>query len=106
MQRAPDLAVRECAVGGARSLHRILGLDPREWVAWYAFMAPKGTPPAVVERLQKEVATAMASADMKAFAEGIASEPGHWDAATFAKDLAERTTYWGKVAANTAFERQ
>lgn len=68
--------------------------------------APKGTPQAVVDRLQKEVATAMASADMKAFAEGIASEPGHWDAATFTKDLKERTAYWGKVAANTAFERQ
>ena len=68
--------------------------------------APKGTPQAVTDRLQKEVAIAMASADMKAFSEGIASEPGHWDAATFAKDLAERTAYWGKVASNTAFERQ
>ncbi len=68
--------------------------------------APKGTPQAVVDRLQKEIATAMASADMKAFAEGIASEPGHWDAATFGKDLAERTVFWGKVAANTSFERQ
>jgi tripartite-type tricarboxylate transporter receptor subunit TctC len=68
--------------------------------------APKGTPQAVIDRLQKELATAMASADMKAFSEGIASEPGFWDAATFAKDLHERTGYWGKVAANTAFERQ
>jgi tripartite-type tricarboxylate transporter receptor subunit TctC len=68
--------------------------------------APKGTPQPVIERLQKELATAMASADMKAFAEGIASEPGCWDAASFAKDLHERTAYWGKVAANTAFERQ
>jgi tripartite-type tricarboxylate transporter receptor subunit TctC len=68
--------------------------------------APKGTPQAVIDRLQKEIATAMASADMKAFAEGIASEPGHWDSAAFAKDLTERTAYWGKVAANTAFERQ
>jgi len=68
--------------------------------------APKGTPQAVVERLQKELATAMASVDMKAFAEGIASEPGYWDSAAFAKDLAERTAYWGKVAANTEFERQ
>jgi tripartite-type tricarboxylate transporter receptor subunit TctC len=68
--------------------------------------APKGTPQAVIDRLQKELATAMASADMKAFSEGIASEPGFWDAATFAKDLHERTAYWGKVAANTAFERQ
>ena len=68
--------------------------------------APKGTPQPVIDRLQKEIATAMATADMKAFAEGIASEPGYWDAATFAKDLHERTAYWGKVAANTAFERQ
>jgi tripartite-type tricarboxylate transporter receptor subunit TctC len=68
--------------------------------------APKGTPQAVLDRLQKEIATAMASPDMKAFAEGIASEPGYWDATTFAKDLAERTAAWGKVAANTAFERQ
>jgi tripartite-type tricarboxylate transporter receptor subunit TctC len=68
--------------------------------------APKGTPQEVVDRLQKEIATAMAGADMKAFAESIASEPGHWNAATFAHDLAERTAYWGKVAANTAFERQ
>lgn len=68
--------------------------------------APKGTPQAVIDRLQKEIAVAMASADMKTFSENIASEPGYWDAATFAKDLAERTAYWGKVAANTAFERQ
>ena len=31
--------------------------------------APKGTPQAVIDRLQKELAMAMASADMKAFAE-------------------------------------
>lgn len=68
--------------------------------------APKGTPQAVIDRLQKEVATAMASSDMKAFAEGMASEPGYWDAAAFTKDLHERTVTWGKVAANTAFERQ
>jgi len=68
--------------------------------------APKGTPQAVINRLQKEIASAMQTADMKAFADSIASEPGYWDAATFAKDLAERTAFWGKVAANTAFERQ
>lgn len=67
---------------------------------------PKGTPSTVIDRVQKEVATAMASADMKAFAESIASEPGYWDSTTFAKDLASRTAYWGKVAANTTFERQ
>lgn len=68
--------------------------------------ARKGTPQMVIDRLQKEIATAMASADMKAFAEGIASEPGYWDSATFAKELSERTAYWGKVAADTSFERR
>jgi len=68
--------------------------------------APKGTPQAVIDRLQKEIATAMATPDMKTFSDAIASEPGYWDAATFAKDLKERTAYWGKVASNTAFERQ
>jgi len=68
--------------------------------------APKGTPQAVIDRLQKEIATAMATSDMKTFAESIASEPGYWDAAAFSKDLGERTAYWGKVAANTAFEKQ
>jgi tripartite-type tricarboxylate transporter receptor subunit TctC len=68
--------------------------------------APKGTPQAVIDRLQKEIAIAMATPDMKAFSESIASEPGYWDAAAFSKDLGERTAYWGKVAANTAFEKQ
>lgn len=68
--------------------------------------APKGTPQAVLDRLQAELAKAMASADMKSYSEGIAAEPGYWDAAAFAKELAERTATWGKVAANTAFERQ
>ncbi|WP_416053200.1 Bug family tripartite tricarboxylate transporter substrate binding protein [Cupriavidus basilensis] len=68
--------------------------------------APHGTPAAVTDRLQKEVATAMASQDMKTFAEGIGADPGYWDAAAFARQLSERTAFWGKIAANTAFEKQ
>jgi len=68
--------------------------------------APKGTPAEVTARLQQEVAKAMASADMKSYAEGIAAEPGQWDAATFGRQLAERTKYWGGVAANAKFEKE
>lgn len=68
--------------------------------------APKGTPAEVGARLQKEIVTAMASADMKAYAESIGAEAGAWDAPTFSRNLAERTAYWGKIAANTAFDRQ
>lgn len=106
--------VRILGISGSRRLAALpevptfaeAGLKTQGLINFTGLWAPRGTPPAVVERLQKEIATAMASADMKAFAEGIASEPGHWDAAAFAKDLQERTAYWGKVAANTAFERQ
>ena len=68
--------------------------------------APKGTPAAVMARLQQEVAKAMQSADMKSYAEGIAAEPSYWDAATFGKQLGERTKYWGGIAANAQFEKE
>lgn len=67
---------------------------------------PKGTPSEVTARLQKEVATAMASPELKAYSASIGAEPGHWDAPTFTRQLADRTAFWGKVASNTAFEKQ
>jgi len=36
-----------------------LGLDPREWVAWYAFMAPKGTPNEIIRRLNSVINQAL-----------------------------------------------
>ncbi len=68
--------------------------------------APRGTPAEVTNRLQAEIARAMASGDMQAYAEGIGAEPGYWDAAAFARNLEERTAYWGKVATNAEFEKQ
>ncbi|SOY61312.1 conserved exported protein of unknown function (plasmid) [Cupriavidus taiwanensis] len=68
--------------------------------------APKGTPAEVVERLQKEVSRAMATADMRAYADSIGAEPGYWDAATFRTEVASRTAFWGKVAHGTAFQKQ
>ena len=105
---------RLLAVSGTRRLLALpdvptfaeAGLKHFGLINFTGLWAPKGTPQAVIDRLQKEVAAAMASSDMRAFAEGMASEPGYWDAAAFAKDLQERTVTWGKVAANTAFERQ
>lgn len=36
-----------------------LGLDPREWVAWYAFQAPKGTPDEIVQKLNGAINKAL-----------------------------------------------
>ncbi len=73
---------------------------------WTGLWAPKGTPPAVLARLQKEIATAMATPDMKAFAEGMGAEPRQVGSEAFTRVLKDSTEAWGKVAANTAFERQ
>ncbi|HXF46456.1 MAG TPA: tripartite tricarboxylate transporter substrate binding protein, partial [Burkholderiaceae bacterium] len=68
--------------------------------------APKGTPPAVLERMQREIAAAMNAPDIKAFAADSGAEAGAWNAADFARELRARTEYWGKVAANAAFEKK
>lgn len=75
-------------------------------VNWTGLWAPKGTPSDVLVRLQKEVAVAMASADMKAFAEGMGAEPRQVGSEAFARILRESTDNWGKVVANSAFEKQ
>lgn len=75
-------------------------------VNWTGLWAPKGTPPAALARLQKEIATAMATADMKAFAEGMGAEPRQANAETFTRMLKDSTEAWGKVASHAAFERQ
>lgn len=73
---------------------------------WTGLWAPKGTPQAVLARLQKEIAAAMATPDMKIFAEGMGADPRQVGAEAFSRILKDSTEAWGKVVNNTAFERQ
>lgn len=73
---------------------------------WTGLWAPKGTPAAVLARLQREISAAMATPDMKTFAEAMGADARSVGADVFARMLRESTEAWGKVAANTAFERQ
>lgn len=82
------------------------GAKWRGVVNWTGLWAPQGTPPEVMKRLQKEIDTAMASEDMKTFSLGMGAEPRHAGAEEFAKLLKDSTDSWGKVVANTAFEKQ
>ena len=68
--------------------------------------APKGTPPAVLAKLEAEIAKAVAAPDIKAYAEGIAADPRSIGSTAFAKLLAESTANWGKVASDTQFDKQ
>ena len=68
--------------------------------------APKGTPPTVLARIQSETAKAVASADVKAFFETQAGEPGGTPTAEFAKRVQDTTRLWGRVAEAAKVEKQ
>jgi len=65
--------------------------------AWYGIAAPKGTPAAIVDKLNKEINAILADPTAQArFAEvGASLMPG--SAADFGKLIAEETEKWGKV---------
>jgi len=73
-------------------------------VNWTGLWAPKGTPAEVTDRLQREVAKAMASDEMKAFATKMGAEPRAADAATFGRILTDSGVMWGNVSRNIGFD--
>jgi tripartite-type tricarboxylate transporter receptor subunit TctC len=64
---------------------------------WTGIGAPRGTPPEVIDRLNREINAAMADPDMKAKFEnlGVTLLPG--SPADFAKHIATETEKWAKV---------
>ncbi len=85
---------------------REAGVSWQGVVNWTGLWAPAGTPPEVLQRLHKEIEKAMASDDMKTFAQGMGAEPRQVTGQAFATLVKESTDNWGKVVANTAFEKQ
>jgi tripartite-type tricarboxylate transporter receptor subunit TctC len=64
---------------------------------WFGLGAPKGTPPAVIDRLSKAVAAALADPTMKAKMANLGAEPMPMGPDEFGKLLADDTEKWGKV---------
>lgn len=106
--------LRVLAVSGAKPLPALPGVPTftEAGVRGYgvtnftSLWAPKGTPADVLARIQKEVSLAMATPDMRRYAESIGADAGYWDAGAFRKEMGERTPYWGKVVNETGFEKQ
>lgn len=73
-------------------------------VNWTGLWVPKGTPPEVTERLQREIATAMASEEMKTFATKMGADPRAADATEFRGILADSGQMWGKVVRSIGFD--
>lgn len=64
---------------------------------WLGIGAPKGTPPEIVDRLNREVNTVLADPAMLERLASLGSEPFTGSPADFGKFLAEETEKWAKV---------
>jgi len=65
--------------------------------SWYGLIAPKDTPPEIVNRLNKELNAILADPQAKARIADMGASPFGGSPAEFAKFLAEDTERWGKV---------
>jgi tripartite-type tricarboxylate transporter receptor subunit TctC len=66
-------------------------------VVWYGICAPKGTPPDIVDKLNKAVNAALADPKLKARFHELGGEVMPMSAAEFGKLVADETAKWAKV---------
>ena len=100
-----DGRVRALAVTGAKrssSLPNVptfaeVGVPGMAFSNWFGVFAPAGTPPAVVQRLNRELASVMAGADMVERLEKLGAEPTSSTPEQFAKLYRDEYESWKAV---------
>jgi tripartite-type tricarboxylate transporter receptor subunit TctC len=65
--------------------------------SWLGIGAPKGTPPEIVDRLNRELNAVLTDPAMRARLESLGSEPLTGSPADFGKHIAAETEKWAKV---------
>jgi tripartite-type tricarboxylate transporter receptor subunit TctC len=68
-----------------------------EVIAWFGVGAPMNTPAEIVDKLNKQINTALADPKMKARISGMGAAPFVSSPAEFAKLVADEVEKWGKV---------
>jgi len=75
----------------------VAGVQGFEAVGWLGLMAPKGTPPEIIQRLQHEVHEALTSEAMVRFIRERGSEPSPSNGPEFDAFVAAEIRKWGQV---------
>ncbi|MBV9361730.1 MAG: tripartite tricarboxylate transporter substrate binding protein [Betaproteobacteria bacterium] len=73
------------------------GLPGAEATNWWGIVAPAGTPPTVLERLHKEIASVVDSPEMKKRFEVEGAEALHMSPSEFGAQIAAETAKWTQV---------
>jgi tripartite-type tricarboxylate transporter receptor subunit TctC len=68
-----------------------------EATSWWGIVAPRATPAAIVDALNREIVRALAAADMKAFMGGLGAEPRGTTPQEFAAFIRSEIDKWSKV---------
>jgi tripartite-type tricarboxylate transporter receptor subunit TctC len=73
------------------------GLPEFDSYAWFGLLAPKGTPPAIVERLNKEVVSSMSDPDLRERMIKIGTEPTSTSPAEFRALISDEVAKWHDI---------
>jgi tripartite-type tricarboxylate transporter receptor subunit TctC len=74
------------------------GLPGFEADNWNAMLAPRGTPPKVVNRLGTELRQILSLSEVKTLLIQTGAEPAYGTAQSLSDRIASETVKWGKVA--------
>lgn len=97
--------VRALAVGGEKrspavpqlpTVKEASGLEFKTG-GWYGYLAPRGTPPAVVARLHEAIGRTLAQPEVKAILDRMATDIVVGSSADFDRQIREESAIWAKV---------
>jgi tripartite-type tricarboxylate transporter receptor subunit TctC len=74
--------------------------------AWYGAYVPAGTPPAVVQRLERALIAAVGQPQVQVQLARVGLEPTGFDAATAAKQLRTERTFWRPIVEASGFKSE
>ena len=105
--------VRALAVGGAKRSALLPELPTVKEAGfefntegWYGYLAPRGTPPAIVTRLHEAIGRALASPELKGVLAKMAVEPVGSSPAEFARQIRDEGALWAKVIKSAGIKAQ